>query len=98
MDEKILEVLNESVRLQREQNELLKKHLLRVKYSLWGVFCLMTLVCVLLGLATYWATKPTLTPATPWLAPSAPQRTFPAPTPTSPTLNLLVEPVHAESR
>src|SRR5262245_7529105 len=45
MDEK----LDELIRLQKEQNDLLRKHLLRLRFSIRTLLVLTTLICLFLG-------------------------------------------------
>ena len=45
--------LQELIELQKEQNQLLKKHLTRIRFSLWALLVLMTLTGVGLGLGVY---------------------------------------------
>ena len=50
--------LKELITLQREQNELLKRHLWRLKFSLLTLLLLITAMCIGLGLIVYWQAKP----------------------------------------
>src|SRR5262245_8895516 len=52
MDDK-LDVL---IQLQREQNELLRRHLFRLRFSLSALLIVMTLLCVFFGITAYQAT------------------------------------------
>ena len=45
--------LQELIELQKEQNQLLKKHLTRIRFSLWALLVLMTLTGVGLGMGVY---------------------------------------------
>jgi hypothetical protein len=45
--------LQELIELQKEQNQLLKKHLTRIRFSLWALLVLMTLTAVGLGAGVY---------------------------------------------
>jgi hypothetical protein len=45
--------LQEIIELQKQQNQLLKKHLTRIRFSLWALLVLMTLTGVGLGLGVY---------------------------------------------
>jgi len=72
--------LQQLIELQREQNQLLKKHLWRLRFSLLSLLILTTITAVGLGVVTY-QTRPTN--ATP---PSAPIRlNFPQAAPAGPT-------------
>jgi hypothetical protein len=61
MNDQLLEKL---VQLQEEQNQLLKKHLTRVRFSLWSLLVLTTLMGISLGVGVY-LTRPPATAATP---------------------------------
>ena len=64
--------LQEIIELQKEQNQLLKKHLTRIRFSLWALLVLMTLTGVCLGVGVY-LIRPTATALIPPLtAPAAP--------------------------
>jgi hypothetical protein len=71
MDDQLLEKL---VRLQEEQNELLRKNLWRVKFSLFALMLLMTLSAVGLGTGVY-LTRPKATPVIPLVTAPANPRT-----------------------
>lgn len=64
MNDPLLEKL---VQLQEEQNQLLRKHLTRIRFSLWSLLVLTTLMGVLLGLGVY-LTRPQSGPTTMTLA------------------------------
>jgi hypothetical protein len=67
--------LQELVKLQREQNELLKKYLWRIRFSLMGLFLLTTATAIGMGVIAYQNRPKTPVPLTP------PTFTFPtAPT------------------
>jgi hypothetical protein len=69
MDDQLLEKL---VRLQEEQNDLLRKNLWRVKFSLLALMLLMTLSAIGLGIGVY-LTRPKATPVIPLVtAPAVP--------------------------
>src|SRR5262245_33740313 len=59
MDTKTDDLLAELVKGQREQTELFRRHLTRLKYSLRTLMLLMTFTCCLLG---FWAWKSNTTP------------------------------------
>jgi hypothetical protein len=70
MDDQLLEKL---VRLQEEQNDLLRKNLWRVKFSLFALMLLMTLSAIGLGIGVY-LTRPKATPVIPLVtAPASPR-------------------------
>ena len=75
MDDKSNQLLEELVNLQKQQNDLLGRHLTRIKYSLWSLFLLMTFICLGLG-AAFVATSKQNQP-TPMLSP--PNRFRPMP-------------------
>lgn len=61
--------LQEIIELQREQNQLLKQHLTRIRFSLWALLLLTTLTAIGLGIGVY-----LLRPASgPVIVPVAPQ-------------------------
>jgi hypothetical protein len=60
MDDRILEVLKESLEVQKQQSLFLRKHLLRIKYSLWTLLLLFTLSSVGLGIYAYRTAQPQL--------------------------------------
>jgi hypothetical protein len=79
MDEK--ELLTRLVTLQEEQNQLLKKHLTRIKFSLWTLLLLTTGICLLLGVNAYrQQTAPTPAGTFTWRATPAQPPLFPQPT------------------
>src|SRR5262245_26837720 len=78
MDDK----LDELIKLQREQNELLRRHLTRIKFSLWALLVMMTGICLVFGLLVFFASS-VIGPATP--APTA--------TPSNGTLFLNTQPL-----
>ena len=45
--------LQELIELQKEQNQLLKKHLTRIRFSLWALLILTTLTGIGLGIGVY---------------------------------------------
>jgi hypothetical protein len=47
------EILADILKTQKEQNDLLRKHLTRIKFSLWSLFLLMTLLCIFFGISAY---------------------------------------------
>jgi hypothetical protein len=47
------ELLTRLVTLQEEQNQLLRKNLTRIKFSLWSLLLLMTALCVVLSIFMY---------------------------------------------
>jgi hypothetical protein len=51
MDNKLVDLVQEMVNLQKQQNDLLARHLTRIKFSLWSLFLLMTFICLGLGAA-----------------------------------------------
>jgi hypothetical protein len=53
--------LRELINLQKEQNQLLKKHLWRFRFSLWFLMLLTTATAVGLGLLVYQGKQPTVT-------------------------------------
>jgi hypothetical protein len=53
MDDKSHQLLQELVNLQKKQNDLLGRHLTRIKFSLWSLFLLMTFICLGLGGAAF---------------------------------------------
>lgn len=61
MNDQLLEKL---VQLQEEQNQLLKKHLTRIRFSLWSLLVLTTLMGISLGLGVYF-TRPKTAAAVP---------------------------------
>src|SRR5262245_37318438 len=63
MDEQT-RILSEILKAQQQQNLLLEKHLLRLKYSLRGLLLMMTLLCGIMGAGVYWSTRPKFLPAT----------------------------------
>jgi hypothetical protein len=82
MDSTTNDILNEILEVQKQQSLFLQKHLLRIKYSLWTLLILMTLVCLVLGTFVY--------PFNYYFAPSTPPTAFPQPmqppfAPTEPT-------------
>jgi hypothetical protein len=60
MDEK--ELLAEILKSSQQTNDLLRKHLFRLRFSLLSILVVMTLVCVFLGIAIYGA-RPKWSPA-----------------------------------
>ena len=83
--------LQELIQLQKEQNQLLKRYLWRLRFSLLTILLMMTGVCIGLGFLVY-ATKskvapPTLTLTAPPTIYSSPGATYyPVPLPSG-TLN-----------
>jgi hypothetical protein len=75
MDDKSTQLLQELVNLQKQQNDLLGRHLTRIKYSLWSLFLLMTFICLSLGAAFYVSAQRSRNQATP----RAPNRIPPMP-------------------
>jgi hypothetical protein len=53
MDDKSHQLLEELVNLQKKQNDLLGRHLTRIKFSLWSLLLLMTFTCAGLGAIAY---------------------------------------------
>ena len=45
--------LQELIELQKEQNQLLKKHLTRIRFSLWALLIMTTLTGIGLGIGVY---------------------------------------------
>jgi hypothetical protein len=82
--------LQELIELQKEQNQLLKKHLTRIRFSLWALLMLMTLTGVGLGVGVY-LTRPKPTAVLPPL----PNSYFMAPS--SGTLQLVSPPSPADN-
>jgi hypothetical protein len=73
MDDKSTQLLEELVILQKKQNELLGRHLTRIKFSLWSLFLLMTFICLGLGaafVATPKQSRTTPLPIPPMVAPA----------------------------
>jgi hypothetical protein len=63
MDENT-EILKEILKVQKEQNVLLRSNLTRIKYSLWTLLLLFTGSSILLGIYSRRSTAPTPTAAT----------------------------------
>jgi hypothetical protein len=67
------ELLAKLVRLQEEQNELLKKHLFRMRFSVATLLLLMTLVCITLGILFFVSEPPAPSrPSAPLAVPTTP--------------------------
>jgi hypothetical protein len=78
----------EMVGLLREQNQLLKKHLWRLRFSLFSLLLLTTLSCITLGYLTYRthvSSPPSLPAAFAQVQPTLPNvyQTYPPPSPYS---------------
>ena len=90
MDDKLVDLVQEMVNLQKQQNDLLGRHLTRIKFSLWSLFLLMTFICLGLGATFYVSAKQSRTKATPMPAspftptPSNPYRNYQTPPNPSP--------------
>jgi hypothetical protein len=84
MDEKSVELLQEILIQQKEQTELLRKHLGRIRFSLYGLMLLVTISGVALGCGMYLLRhtgRPFVVPANP-----------PTPIPNSPYQNYQTPP------
>src|SRR6187455_2079617 len=79
--------------LLREQNQLLKKHLWRLRFSLFSLLVLTTVTCITLGYSTY----RTHFASTATIPASASYVTFQA-TPTSPKLSVVGETTASRGR
>jgi hypothetical protein len=69
--------LQELIELQKEQNQLLRKHLTRIRFSLWALLILTTLTGVGLGIGVYMIRpvgRPLIAPPTPSAPPASPFR------------------------
>jgi hypothetical protein len=77
MDDESNQILREILNQQKEQTELLRKHLVRIRFSLRTLLLLLTLVSVGLGMVIYntnsvQKTPPTTTPPPPIFLPARP--------------------------
>ncbi len=53
MDDESKQLLQQLCDLQKEQNDLLRKHLLRLRFSVRTLLIVMTLVAIVLGLVAW---------------------------------------------
>src|SRR5262245_55693600 len=49
--------LDELIQLQKEQNQLLRKNLMRIKFSLWALLVMMTGICLVFGAIVFFASS-----------------------------------------